>query len=118
MNLNETAARALTIQQAVVYDSDAGRAEKVAAVLRELSLEPLLIDHGALMRAVIQAPHNPPALLVGDVGDCDLAELGAALRGQLSDILVVAYRSGADADTLIAAVVNSYLCTTLPISRT
>ena len=53
MNLNETAARALTIQQAVVYDSDAGRAEKVADVLRELSLEPLLIDHSALMRAMV-----------------------------------------------------------------
>src|SRR5687768_11167739 len=104
MNLNETAARALTIQQAVVYDSDAGRAEKVAGVLRELSLEPLLIDHSALMRAVIQAPHNPPALLVGDVGDCDWAELGAALRGQLSDIPVVAYGSAAIADQLIAAV--------------
>jgi sigma-54 specific flagellar transcriptional regulator A len=104
MNLNETAVRALTIQQAVVYDSDAGRAEKVAGVLRELSLEPLLIDHGALMRAVIQAPHNPPALLVGDVADCDWAELGAALRGQLSDIPVVAYGSAAVADQLIAAV--------------
>jgi sigma-54 specific flagellar transcriptional regulator A len=104
MNLNETAVRALTIQQAVVYDSDAGRAEKVADVLRELNLEPLLIDHSALMRAVIQAPHNPPALLVGDVGDCDWAELGAALRDQLGDIPVVAYGSAAVADLLIAAV--------------
>ena len=104
MILNETAARSLTIQQAVVYDSDAGRAEKVAGVLRELSLEPLVIDHSALMRAVIQAPHNPPALLVGDVGDCDWAELGAALRDQLSDIPVVAYGSAAVADQLIAAV--------------
>jgi len=104
MILNETAARSLTIQQAVVYDSDAGRAEKVAGVLRELSLEPLLIDHSALMRAVIQAPHNPPALLVGDVADCDWEELGAALRQQLSDIPVVAYGSAAVADQLIAAV--------------
>jgi sigma-54 specific flagellar transcriptional regulator A len=104
MNLNDTAARALTIQQAVVYDSDAGRAEKVAEVLRELSLEPLLIDHSALMRAVIQVPHNPPALLVGDVADCDWVELGAALRDQLSDIPVVAYGSAAVADLLIAAV--------------
>ena len=104
MNLNETAARALTIQQAVVYDSDAGRAEKVADVVRELSLEPLLIDHSALMRAVIQAPHNPPALLVGDVADCDWVELGAALRDQLSDIPVVAYGSAEVAEQLIAAV--------------
>lgn len=104
MNLNDTGPRGLTIQQAVVYDCDAGRAEKVAEVLRELSLEPLVIDHSALMRAVIQTPNNPPALLVGDVADCDWAELGAALREQLSDIPVVAYGSSAVADQLIAAV--------------
>jgi len=104
MNLNDTQARSLTVHQAVVYDSDTGRAEKVAEVLRELSLEPLLIDHCALMRAVIQTPSTPPALLVGDVADCDWAELGAALRGQLSDVPVVAYGSSAVADLLIAAV--------------
>ena len=104
MNLNDTGARGLPIQQAVVYDCDTARAEKIAVVLRELSLEPLLIDHSALMRAIIQAPNNPPALLVGDVGDCDWAELGAALRGQLSDIPVVAYGSSAVAEQLIAAV--------------
>jgi len=104
MNLNDTGPRGLTIQQAVVYDCDVGRAEKVAGVLRELSLEPLLIDHSALMRAVIQTPNNPPALLVGDVGDCDWIELGAALRGQLSDIPVVAYGSAEVADQLLAAV--------------
>src|SRR3990170_3938478 len=104
MILNDTGPRGLTIQQAVVYDCDAGRAEKVAEVLRELSLEPLVIDHSALMRAVIQTPNNPPALLVGDVADCDWAELGAALREQLSDIPVVAYGSSAVADQLIAAV--------------
>ena len=104
MNLNDTGTRGLTIRQAVVYDCDAGRAEKVAEVLRDLSLEPLVIDHSALMRAVIQTPNNPPALLVGDVGDCDWAELGAALRGQLSDIPVVAYGSSEVADQLIAAV--------------
>jgi sigma-54 specific flagellar transcriptional regulator A len=104
MNLNDTQARSLTVQQAVVYDSDTGRAEKVAEVLRELSLEPLLIDHCALMRAVIQTPSTPPALLVGDVADCDWVELGAALRGQLSDVPVVAYGSSAVADQLIAAV--------------
>ncbi len=56
------------------------------------------------MRAVIQAPSTPPALLVGDVGDCDWRELGAALREQLGDVPVVAYGSGAVADQLIAAV--------------
>src|SRR5262245_24060682 len=56
------------------------------------------------MRAVIQAPNSPPALLVGDVGDCDWVELGAALREQLSDIPVVAYGSSDVADQLIAAV--------------
>ncbi|WP_241520907.1 sigma-54-dependent transcriptional regulator [Steroidobacter cummioxidans] len=104
MMLNDTQARSLTIQQAVVYDSDTGRAEKVAEVLRELSLEPLLIDHCALMRAMIQTPNNPPALLVGDVADCDWVELGAALREQLSDIPVVAYGSASVAEQLIAAV--------------
>jgi sigma-54 specific flagellar transcriptional regulator A len=104
MNLNDTQARSLTIQQAVVYDSDTGRAEKVAEVLRELSLEPLLIDHCALMRAMIQTPSNPPALLVGDVADCDWEELGAALREQLSDVPVLAYGSSTVADLLIAAV--------------
>jgi len=104
MNSNDIQGRSLTIQQAVVYDSDTGRAEKVAEVLRELSLEPLLIDHSALMRALIQTPNNPPALLVGDVADCDWVELGAALREQLSDIPVLAYGSAAVADQVIAAV--------------
>ena len=56
MNLSDTARlRTLTLQRAVVYDGDAQRAERVAEVLRTLGLEPLLIDHSALMRAVIQA---------------------------------------------------------------
>ena len=81
MNLSDTARlRILTLQRAVVYDGDAARAERVADVLRTLGLEPLLIDHSALMRAVIQAPHNPPALLVGDVAAKDLA--AALLRNQ------------------------------------
>lgn len=93
-----------TVQRAVVYDCDAERAEKVAAVLRFLDLEPLLIDHAALMRAVIQTPTSPPALLIGDVGESpDWRELGAALREQLGDIPVVAYGSAAAADQLIAA---------------
>jgi sigma-54 specific flagellar transcriptional regulator A len=105
MNLSDTARlRTLTLQRAVVYDGDAQRAERVADVLRMLGLEPLLIDHSALMRAVIQAPSTPPALLIGDVADCDWRELGAALRGQLADVPVVAYGSGAVADQLLAAL--------------
>jgi sigma-54 specific flagellar transcriptional regulator A len=105
MNLSETAKiRALTVQRAVVFDCDAQRAEQVGAVLRTLELEPLVIDHAALMRALIQGPHSPPALLVGDSGDCDWRELGAALRDQLSDIPVVAYGSAECAAQLISAV--------------
>ena len=105
MNLSDTARlRILTVQRAVVYDCDTDRAERVADVLRQLELEPLLIDHSALMRAVIQAPHSPPALLIGDVGECDWMELGAALREQLGDIPVIAYGSSATTDQLIAAV--------------
>ena len=105
MNLSDTARmRTLTVQRAVVYDGDAQRAERVADVLRSLGLEPLLIDHSALMRAVIQAPSTPPALLIGDVADCDWRELGAALREQLGDVPVVAYGSAAVADQLIATL--------------
>ena len=105
MNLSDTARlRTLTLQRAVVYDGDAQRAERVAEVLRTLGLEPLLIDHSALMRAVIQAPSTPPALLIGDVADCDWRELGAALREQLADVPVVAYGSAAVADQLLAAL--------------
>jgi sigma-54 specific flagellar transcriptional regulator A len=93
------------LQHAVVYDCDTDRAEQVGAVLRFLDLEPLLIDHAALMRAVIQSPTTPPALLVGDVGDSlDFRELGAALREQLGDVPVVAYGSSEAADQLAAAV--------------
>ena len=105
MNLSETARiRILTVQRAVVYDCDSERAERVADVLRELDLEPLLVDHSALMRAVIQSPMTPPALLIGDPGDCDWMELGAALREQLGDIPVIAYGSSAVANQLIQAV--------------
>jgi sigma-54 specific flagellar transcriptional regulator A len=105
MNLSETARiRILTVQRAVVYDCDPERAERVAEVLRQLDLEPLLIDHAALMRAVIQSPMTPPALLIGDVGDCDWMELGAALREQLGDVPVVSYGSSAVANQLVQAI--------------
>jgi sigma-54 specific flagellar transcriptional regulator A len=56
------------------------------------------------MRAVIQAPSSPPALLIGDVADCDWRELCAALREQLGDVPVVAYGSSTVADQLLAAL--------------
>jgi len=106
MNLSETARiKIITVQRAVVYDCDVDRAEKVGAVLKTLSLEPLLIDHAALMRAVIQSPMTPPALLIGDVGDAlDWRELGATLREQLADVPVIAYGSAAAAEQVTAAV--------------
>jgi sigma-54 specific flagellar transcriptional regulator A len=106
MNASETARfRITSIERAVVYDCDTERAERVGAVLKALDLEPLLVDHAALMRAVIQAPTSPPALLIGDVADAlDWRELGAALREQLGDIPVIAYGSEAAAQQVVAAV--------------
>jgi sigma-54 specific flagellar transcriptional regulator A len=106
MNLSDTARIRITaIQRAVVFDCDADRAEKVGEVLKILDLEPLLIDHAALMLAVIQAPMTPPALLIGDVGESpDWRELATALREQLGDVPVIAYGSAASADQLAAAV--------------
>ena len=46
MNLSDTARmKVMFLQRAVVYDCDVERAEQVATVLKELALEPLLIDH-------------------------------------------------------------------------
>lgn len=105
MTLSDTQRiRILTVQRAVVYDCDAERAERVAEVLKEVDLQPLLVDHAALMRAVLQSPTTPPALLIGDPGECDWVELGAALREQLGDVPVVAYGSSATAKQLIEAV--------------
>jgi sigma-54 specific flagellar transcriptional regulator A len=97
--------KVMTLQRAVVYDCDPERAEQVAAVVKSLGLEPLVIDHAALMRAMIQTSNSPPALLIGDVGDApDWRELGAALREQLGDVPVVAYGSASAAQQLSAAV--------------
>jgi sigma-54 specific flagellar transcriptional regulator A len=106
MILSDTARiKITTVQRAVVYDCDVERAEKVGDVLKALDLEPLLIDHAALMRAMIQSPLSPPALLIGDAGDAlDWRELGAALREQLGDIPVIAYGSNVAADQVTAAV--------------
>jgi len=109
MNLNDTARfRISTVQRAVVYDCDVERAGRIAALLKDLQIEPLLIDHSALMRAVIQGPLTRPALLVGDVGDnLDWRELGAALREQLGDVAVVSYGSAQSAELLAAAAGNA-----------
>ncbi len=88
----------------VVYDCDTERAAAVADALRLLDLEPLLIDHAALMRTMIQSPNSRQALLIGDVEDApDWREIGHALRGYLSDVRVVAYGTSAVADQVIAA---------------
>jgi sigma-54 specific flagellar transcriptional regulator A len=109
MNASETTRLRITsVERAVIYDCDTERAERVSQVLRALDLEPLPVDHAALMRAVIQAPTSPPALLIGDVADAlDWRELGAALREQLGDIPVIAYGSEAAAAQVIAAVGSS-----------
>ena len=106
MNLSDTARlKVTTIQHAVIYDCDAERAGRVAAMVKVLGVEPLVIDHAALMRAMIQTSNSPPALLVGDVGDApDWRELGAALREQLGDVPVIAYGSAGAAQQLSAAV--------------
>ncbi len=106
MSLSDNARiKVMAIQRAVIYDCDTERADRVATVIRALGLEPLVIDHAALMRAMIQATNNPPALLVGDVGDNpDWRELGAALREQLGDVPVVAYGSAGAAEQLTSAV--------------
>jgi sigma-54 specific flagellar transcriptional regulator A len=105
MSLSDTARIKVTaIQHAVVYDCDAERADRVAAVVRALEVEPLVIDHSALMRAMIQSTSTPPALLIGDVGDTDWRELGAALREQLGDVPVIAYGSNASAQQLAASI--------------
>ncbi|MET0987580.1 MAG: sigma-54 dependent transcriptional regulator [Steroidobacteraceae bacterium] len=80
------------VRSAIVFDQDASRAAEVAAVLRFLDLQPLVVDDAALMRTMIQGQRTPPALLIGDVEETfDYREFGAALRGPLLDIPVVAY---------------------------
>jgi len=108
---------ALAVQRAVIYDCNAERAAQVASVLRSLRVEPLPIDHCALMRAVIQTPGTPMALLIGDVDECDWMELGVALREQLGDVPVVAYGSDASARQLAAALGARVRRQTLPFQR-
>jgi sigma-54 specific flagellar transcriptional regulator A len=99
-----TATLMAAVQRAVVYDTDAERAAEVAAVLRFLDLEPMLIDHGALVRSVMQSCTGRQALLIGDVCDApDWRELGAALKAHLSEVTVVVYGPQRIADELVAS---------------
>src|SRR5689334_9047128 len=87
-----SAPRMASVQRAIVYDCDAERAAEVATVLRFLDLEPMLIDHAAVVRSVMQGCSGRQVLLIGDVADVpDWRELGAALRSHLTEVIVVAY---------------------------
>ncbi len=81
-------------QQAVVYDCDAERASQVALLLQQLGYQPMVIDHSALVRTVLQASAGEQVLMIGDVSDApDWAELGTVLRGPLCDVQVISYGS-------------------------
>ena len=76
----------------IVFDQNGGRAGEIAAVLRFLDVQPLVIDNSALMRTMIQGQRTPPALMIGAVEESfDYREFGAALRGPLLDMPVIAY---------------------------
>ena len=98
------ATRMSTVERAVIYDCDADRAAEVATVLRFLDLEPMLIDHAALVCTVMQSSAARQVLLVGDVADSpDWRGLGGVVRSLLGDVTVVAYGSQAVADQLASA---------------
>jgi sigma-54 specific flagellar transcriptional regulator A len=89
-------------QSAIVFDQNAARAAEVAAVLRFLEVQPLVVDSDVLMRAMLEGQRTPPAVLVGDVEETfDYREFGTALRGPLLDVPVVAYGSTASAELLM-----------------
>jgi sigma-54 specific flagellar transcriptional regulator A len=91
-------------QQAVVYDCDAERASQVGLLLQQLGYQPMIIDHSAVVRTVLQASTGEQVLLIGDVSDApDWNELGAGLRGPLCDVQVISYGSPYVADELGAA---------------
>jgi sigma-54 specific flagellar transcriptional regulator A len=65
----------------------------------------ILIDHGALVRSVMQSCTHRQALLIGDVVDApDWRELGAALKTHLKEVTVVVYGAQSIADQLISLV--------------
>ncbi|MBC7984853.1 MAG: sigma-54-dependent Fis family transcriptional regulator [Candidatus Obscuribacterales bacterium] len=96
-----------TVKKAVVYDCDVERANEVAAVLRFLDIEAMLVDHAALMRSLLQGNDPAQALLIGDISAVsdspDWLELGAALRTRLHSVTVVSYGSAAVMEQLTAA---------------
>ncbi len=104
-----------TVHSAVVYDNDAERAAEVAAVLKFLDIEPLLVDHASLVRSMLQASVARQALLIGDIGNINdihgtggagegIRELIGALRTQLPDVPVVLYGSSSSAEQLVTAI--------------
>lgn len=95
-----------TVQSAVVFDSDAQRAEQVASVLKFLEIEPLPIDHATLVRSMLQASVVRQAVLIGDIADASegLRELIAALRTQLTEVPVIVYGSTAAASEFVLAL--------------
>ena len=81
-------------QQAVVYDCDAERAAQVSLVLRQLGYHPMVIDHSALVRTVLNGATGGQVLLIGDVSDePDWRDLGTALKGPLCHLPVLSYGS-------------------------
>jgi sigma-54 dependent transcriptional regulator, flagellar regulatory protein len=82
------------MQQAVVYDCDAERAAQVSMVLRQLGYHPMVIDHSAVVRTVLNGATGGQVLLIGDVSDDpDWNDLGEALRGPLCHLQVLSYGS-------------------------
>src|ERR1700716_2281584 len=91
-------------QQAVVYDCDAERASQVGLLLQQLGYQPMIIDHSAVVRTVLQGSTGEQILMIGDVSDApDWSELGAVLRGPLCDVQVISYGSPYVADELGAS---------------
>ncbi len=70
--------------RAVIYDCDAERAAQIGGLLRQLGYQPMVMDHAALVRTVLEAGKPDQVLMIGDAADMpDWAELGSALRAPL-----------------------------------
>jgi sigma-54 specific flagellar transcriptional regulator A len=114
----EPITRISTVHSAVVYDSDAERAAEVAAVLKFLDIEPLLVDHATLVRSVLQASVARQALLIGDLAEGSDAregvrELIAALGTQLVEVPVILYGSSATGEQLLTGPGSGLVATRL-----
>jgi sigma-54 dependent transcriptional regulator, flagellar regulatory protein len=89
------------MQQAVVYDCDAERAAQVSMVLRQVGYHPMVIDHSAVVRTVLNGATGGQVLMIGDVSDDpDWSDLGEALRGPLCHLQVLSYGSAYVAEEL------------------